>query len=255
MVIDPHAVAYDRFAWLYDRHWGRDFTRWGLPVLDQLLLRDLPAGARLLDLCCGTGHLAQALTERGYRVTGVDASAAMLRFARQNAPAVEFVMADARTFSTAPVYAAVVSTFDSLNHLLTHEDLTAAFRTVFDALQPGGRFVFDLNMEAGYQARWHGSFGIVEPDHVGVARAEWRPEDRLGHFHVTLFVQQNGWQRSDLTLTQRCYAEDEIRVLLGRAGFGEVRVYDAQRDFGVPGGVGRTFFEARRGVDTSRLGP
>ena len=96
MVIDPHAVAYDRFAWLYDRHWGRDFTRWGLPVLDQLLLRDLPVGARLLDLCCGTGHLAQALTERGYRVTEVDASAAMLRFARQNAPA------SVRTFGRSP---------------------------------------------------------------------------------------------------------------------------------------------------------
>lgn len=41
-------------------------------------LNHVPAGARVLDLPCGTGRLLRLLTERGYRVTAVDASRAML---------------------------------------------------------------------------------------------------------------------------------------------------------------------------------
>ena len=41
------------------------------------------AGVRtVLDVCCGTGLMASELVARGYRITGVDASAAMLARAR-----------------------------------------------------------------------------------------------------------------------------------------------------------------------------
>jgi ubiquinone/menaquinone biosynthesis C-methylase UbiE len=59
----PHSArytAYDRFAWVYDRYWAGDFATRVLPVLERLLLASLPAGARILDLCCGTGQLARA---------------------------------------------------------------------------------------------------------------------------------------------------------------------------------------------------
>lgn len=239
---------YDRFAWVYNKHWGGGVVAEVLPVLEQLCLRYLPAGARILDLCCGTGQLAAALTRRGFHVTGVDASSAMLAFAEENAPGATFLAADARTFVPPSVFQAVVSTYDSLNHLLTPDGLTQAFRNVYHALENGGRFVFDLNMEAGYAARWQGSFGIVEDDHVCVVRAEWRPEDRLGRYRVTLFTRSDHWQRSDLTLTQRCHPEAQVRAALARAGFADVEVYDALQDLAMPRSVGRAFFVARRGA-------
>ena len=52
--------AYDRFARIYNQHWGGDFSQRALPILDKLLLSQLPAGARLIDVGCGTGQLAQA---------------------------------------------------------------------------------------------------------------------------------------------------------------------------------------------------
>ncbi len=44
----------------------------------------IPAGARILDIGCGTGALAFCLQEQGYRVTGVDASPKMLAAAKKN---------------------------------------------------------------------------------------------------------------------------------------------------------------------------
>jgi len=140
---------YDRFAWVYNKHWGNSFTELALRVLEKLVFPYLSAKARILDLCCGTGQLAQALIARGYRVTGLDGSSEMLRFARENAPAGEFIVDDARSFKLPDSYHAVVSTFDSLNHIMTLEELTSVFRNVYAALQEGGFSFFDLNMEEG----------------------------------------------------------------------------------------------------------
>ena len=98
-----------------------------MPILDRLVLGDMAEGALVLDLCCGTGQLAAALNGRGYRVIGIDSSAAMIDHARQNAPESEFSVADARTFSVPEAAEAAVSTYDSLNHLMSQADLTAAF--------------------------------------------------------------------------------------------------------------------------------
>ena len=82
-------TAYDPFAWLYNRHWKGRFHPVAMAVMEKILLPRLPDGARILDLCCGPGWLADVLSKRGYRVTGLDGSAEMLRYARENAPGVE----------------------------------------------------------------------------------------------------------------------------------------------------------------------
>jgi len=216
---------YDRFAWVYNRHWGNSFTYLALPVLEKLVLPHLPAKARILDLCCGTGQLAQILMERGYQVTGLDGSGEMLRFARENAPGAEFIQADARSFKLTAVYHAVVSTFDSLNHIMSLAELTSVFRNVFAALRGGGLFLFDLNMEEGYRITWNDNFGIVEDDHICVLRSSYRPEEHTARFDTTIFRLQDYWYRSDVTLYQKCYSEAEVRSALETAGFTNIDAY------------------------------
>lgn len=48
---------------------------------------DLPAGAAVLDVACGTGNVALPLARRGGRVTGVDIAPNLLEQARQRAAA------------------------------------------------------------------------------------------------------------------------------------------------------------------------
>jgi len=216
---------YDPFAWIYNKHWGNSFTQHALPVLEKLVFPHLSSKARVLALCCGTGQLAQALIARGYQVTGLDGSGEMLRFARENAPTAELIHDDARSFTLPPVYHAVVCTFDSLNHVMTLQELTSVFRNVYAALREGGLFLFDLNMEEGYRATWNDNFGIVEDDHVCVLRSSYYPKERTARFDATIFRLQDNWQRSDVTLLQKCYSEAEVLSALQAAGFTEVHTY------------------------------
>ena len=217
---------YDPFAYVYNKHWGSDYALYVLPILEELVLPHLPDRAGILDLCCGTGQLAQLLTERGYQVTGLDISEEMLRFARQNVPTAEFIQDDARSFKLPAVYHAVVSTFDSLNHIMTLDELTSAFHNVYAVLREGGLFFFDLNMEAGYRVTWNDNFGIVEDDHICVVRSGYDSTTRTAEFKTTIFsLQGTAWQRSDVTLLQKCYSDTEIQSALKSAGLTDIHAY------------------------------
>lgn len=238
--------TYNCFASIYNHRWGA-FAGKALPVLETLLLAELRPGARILDLCCGTGQLAGLLGERGFMVVGVDGSEEMLRHARENAPMADFVRADARDFALPIPCDAAISIYDSLNHLMSIEELTAAFGNVYAALQPGGVFVFDLNMEEAFRANWADlrSLGIVEDTQACIARSSYDADNGIGHYFLTIFRLIDGWQRDDIEITEKCYSADEIRAALESVGFDDVQAFDLERDLGFKG-TGRCFFRCRR---------
>ena len=243
--------AYDPIAGVYNRHWGY-FADRIYPVLHRLALREFPPGCDVLDLCCGTGQLAAVLSREGYAVTGVDGSEGMIEIARRNAPSVEFLVQDARELSLDRRFAAVFSTFDSLNHVMSLEDLELVFRNVYAILEASGCFEFDLNMEEGYLQRWRGSFGIVEDDLVCVARSSRDEEERVGRMDLTVFEsERTGWTRKDVSLLQRWYSEHDIRERLRSAGFERIRTFACKDGVleSAPDTTGRMFFVARKALD------
>jgi SAM-dependent methyltransferase len=234
----PVSAAYDPFAWIYNRHWGKSFLPVILPVMENLMLRCIPKKAHLLDLCCGTGQLAQNLTAMGYKVTGIDGAPAMLRYARRNAPGVEFLKADACDFSRvlnkSSKFHAVISAFDSLNHIMTLKGLAAVFRNVNSVLRPGGYFQLDLNTESGYLYDWAGDFTIVEDDHVCVVQNTYSPSKRIATFDATIFrYKKGGWYRSDLTLYQKYHNPARVITALKSAGFTDIEVYGFNLEDGI----------------------
>lgn len=239
--------AYDPFAWLYSRGWGTEYHRQALGALERLLLRQVPAGGLLLDVCCGSGDLARTLTERGYRVVGIDGSGAMLVHARKLAPAAAFVLADARQFRFREVFHGAVSTFDSLNHVLALGELEGVFRNVFATVRPGGVWVFDLNMIESFRTLWTGMTGEVEDDSAYLARFNYDAAARIGRAEITMFRRNPEWERVDTTVLERCYTAEEVRGALEAAGFAGIEIHEA-RSLGMRGdlALGRSFFLARK---------
>jgi SAM-dependent methyltransferase len=237
---------YDRFAWFYNEYWGSEYSRPALAIFNVLLFPHIAPGCRVLDLCCGTGHIAAGLIERGYRVTGIDGSEGMLTFARANAPGVEFIHADARSFDLPKVYQAVISAFDSLNHIMEIEELAVVFSRVHSVLLDDGVFLFDMNVEDESEILGN-TLDLVGDDHALIVRTSYDQPEKLKKYELTMFVKEDEcWSRSDITLYQRYYDTDEVLSALADAGFRRVRTYDARREFGFNLSDGRMFYVARK---------
>ena len=245
-----HLALYDDFAWFYNRYWNEEFHSLAFPILERIWLPRVPRGARILDLCCGTGYLAGLLTARGFRVTGVDSSAEMIAHARENVPGASFQVAEASEFKVLGKCDGAVSTFDSLNHILEPETLQAAFRRTAAALKKGSSFVFDVLLESAYQTNWADNFTLVRDDHVLLLTGSgFDFRTRLASCRITMFRLIDGvWRRSDTEVVERSYTTQEIDAALEAAGFEHTEFYDA-RDLGMRGqlGQGRTFVITTKG--------
>ncbi len=215
---------YNVLAWLYDREMGF-FGSNIFPFLKMIAGHTLPDGARILDLCCGTGQLAKVLCEKGYRVTGLDGSARMLQYARKNVSSAEFILGDARTFKLPAAYDAVFSTFDALNHIMTLKELEQVFENVYTCLNMGGIFIFDLNMQKHFETNMQGVRGFREkPEYLYFMRTEYDAEKKLGKYMFTIFRPENTlWKRSNIVLYQTWYPLEDIVFSLKKTGFTSIK--------------------------------
>ncbi|MBI5670952.1 MAG: methyltransferase domain-containing protein [Chloroflexi bacterium] len=97
-------------------------------------------GERILDLGCGTGHLAYKIALRGAQVVGLDSSPDMLKLAQHNYPDLEFVQGEGTNFQFDQPFDGIFS--NAALHWMTDADAVA--RCIARALKPGGRLVAEL---------------------------------------------------------------------------------------------------------------
>lgn len=189
-----------------------------------------------VELGCGTGSFTERLAARGFSVTGIDVSDAMLAEARakKTLARATLIRADARDPLGESVADLVVSTQDTVSHLVGQRDLYRCFSSVAAALRPGGVFVFDVNTP--YRVREvYGSnaFILEEKDVVCVWQNEYRARDCTALFRVSAFRDRGDglWERSDGETRERGRSERAIRSALSRAGLEPV-FYGSAWDLG-----------------------
>jgi predicted TPR repeat methyltransferase len=140
--------AYTRLAGVYDEIVVDPCHGAWASFLHELWSDDEPGVHDVLDVCCGTGLLADELVALGYRVVGLDASEAMLVRARRRLPSeVRLVRSTLPALPVEGVYDAAVCTHDGLNYL-DPADLRATFAALSVRLRPGGWLVFDVHTDA-----------------------------------------------------------------------------------------------------------
>ena len=199
---------------MYHRLWADWYLPAAMPVLEQLFFSQIPSAASILDLCCGSGHVTKELVARGYEVTGVDASANLIEQARRDLPGADFHVQDAQELHLETRFDAVLSTFDSLNHILTLEGLRSVFERVHAVLRPSGLFVFDMNLEEAYSADLHQWAVTVDDWNVTLLRGTFDQTAQTGATELIWFVKDPGsdntWRRRRSIVEERCYKLADI---------------------------------------------
>jgi len=148
---------YTQFAEMYESVFPFSTAVYGY------LRRHLPpAPAPVLDVGCGTGHYARALSQDGYIATAVDLDAAMIDYARAHCPEVDFYVTNMlRIGALGRSFDAVVCIGNTAAHLTQTQfrEFTGAVR---DVLAPGGPFVLQVMNWDYVLTRTSVTFPVIE---------------------------------------------------------------------------------------------
>src|SRR4030095_11344767 len=133
--------------WAYDYLVTRPVDDECAAMVATLHRRGVGPGARVLDAGCGNGRYAVGLARRGYAVTGVDRSPALLDEARaridEAAMSVRLEAGDLLALPPGPVYDAVVCR-GVLNDIVANIERATVFGALARVLRPGGILLFDV---------------------------------------------------------------------------------------------------------------
>lgn len=215
--------AYDTLAVVYDVLTADyPYPRW-LAALERLAEQHGLCGSRLLDVACGTGKSFLPMLERGYDVAACDVSEGMLERARHKAPDAEVFWGDMRDLARVGDFDLLTCLDDSLNHLLTADELVATLRGFRRNLAPRGLAVWDVNSLAMYRTSFASDWVIDAPAAFiawhGQSDSSFAP-GAVTAARIDVFVpaEDGGWDRRSSLHRQRHWPADVIGDAASRAG-------------------------------------
>ncbi|MDJ0706777.1 MAG: class I SAM-dependent methyltransferase [Leptolyngbyaceae cyanobacterium MO_188.B28] len=222
-------------AYIHDQGF-KDYALKSAPgILEILNHRQISAGL-VVDLGCGSGLSAAVLHQAGYQVLGIDISEAMIEIAKTRAPAAEFRVESLFT-ADIPHCAAVISIGECLNYLFdqnAHQRLESLFQRIYDALSPGGVFIFD-GVKPGQVSSDEVVKSFMEgPDWIVlVEKQEQRSPPLLTRRIITLRQVGDLYRRTEEIHRQCLFNSAEVIETLTQIGF-QVETMDHYGSFKLP---------------------
>ena len=242
--------SYRSFASVYDEFMdGTDYqetadniqdmiTRYGVSKPSQKRTgaseaRDVLLAAEknlVVDLACGTGKLTEILADRGYDVMGIDLSEEMLGIALERRDKLRhrtlYLCQDMREFELYGTAGTFLSMGDSVNYLLTDEDMARLFERVNTFLFPGGIFVFDFKTLHLYRDVIGDSTIAEDREDCSFIWENWYDdESRINEYDLSLFIRENRMGEDDNLFRkyqeihrQRGYTLEEMKRFAQAAG-------------------------------------
>ena len=240
--------AYTALARCYDRLTDDvDYGKWADYVERHFRGAERPV-RRVAELGCGTGSLTRLLARRGYEMTAVDLSPDMLAVADQKCAGlgVRFVCQDMSRLALLEPADAVLSCLDSVNYVTRPAALRRTFRRAYQALAPGGLFLFDVKTPAALEGAGGQIYLDEDEDLFCVWRGEYSPKRRVCGYGLDLFVREADGSWSRKYHEERAYTMEELEGFLREAGFQHIKRYGDKTMRPPKEGAYRVFFAARK---------
>ncbi|MFF2716808.1 class I SAM-dependent DNA methyltransferase [Streptomyces sp. NPDC058011] len=133
-----------------DRYDTEEAENSSLAVLDPTLtfLAELAGEGRALEFAIGTGRVGVPLRERGVPVAGIELSEPMAAVLRRKIgeETLPVTIGDMATTVVPGEFTLVYLVYNTISNLLTQDEQVECFRNAARHLEPGGRFVVELEV-------------------------------------------------------------------------------------------------------------
>ncbi|MCZ4225501.1 class I SAM-dependent DNA methyltransferase [Pedobacter rhodius] len=151
--------------------------------LDKLISL-IPSNGSILDVGCGTGvPILNYFQNKGFKVTGVDASEKMLSLAQRNFPSTAFILADMRKLPLLKKHDAIIA-WHSFFHLPA-TDQPDMFTVFQNHLNPEGILLFTSGTTSGEVWGMNGGENLF---HASLNTDEYKQLLEEHHFKILVHV-------------------------------------------------------------------
>ena len=206
-------IPYDKFFSYYSEIFGT------LGVKPELVA----------DICCGTGSLTTLLS-RKYDVIGIDSSTEMLDIAREKDKSNKILylnqsMTDFELYGTVDAF---VSSLDSVNYLLSDEDLITHFKLIKNYLNDGGIYIFDIS--TCYKFKYilgDNSFVDERENTMFVWQNDYDADEGLNTMYLDIFYRENGrYNRISETHYERGHTIPHLSAVIKKCGLKVINIHN-----------------------------
>lgn len=201
---------------------------------DEMIKSYSPNARNILDICCGTGEHAIRMAQRGYTVTGVDASQDMINIAQEKTNragvSVRYERTDIRDFKPSAQYDAAYCLGYTFLYMLTHTDVLEFFDKVKNVLIPGGVFLVDFMNGWSFLKEPSRDKFFYQAEGLKIfqfEQATLNKQDRLIHIEYCYLIDREGEQIKTIFAEEdlRIFFADEVQTLMKSSDFKNIKSF------------------------------
>jgi len=255
---------YVDFAYIYDTLMSDiNYSAWA-DYIEKIFKENNIKPKMLADLGCGTGSFCIEMCSRGYDMIGVDLSEDMLSCALTKArkaglPDEQLLLLnqDMAEFELYGTVDAIVSLMDSINYVTNIKKLKRMFKLVWNYLNDGGLFIFDINSIYKFEnILSNNTFHYIDDDIAYIWENNYKELNKICQFDITFFVREGElFRRFDEIHYERVYSIEELKSLASECGMEVISIYDSLT-FNKPNEQSeRIFFVLRKVSYSENLNP